>query len=138
MQLSVIGKHSRDDQGNPLFSDITLGSNELGMIDEFLKTGLARLANEIRNFVSAATSTNEIKFTPLVDCNANLATSIQQSGEDYLVHYCLYSWFTVTAPRISDKYLSDAQADLTALIQQAFYRKKTSVEGLQPFIVEST
>ncbi len=138
MQLSVIGKRSRDDQGNLIFSDITLGSNETGIITEFMKTGMARLANEIRNFVTAEASTTSVSFTPLVDYNDKLDKSIQQAGEDYLVHYCLYSWFTVTAPRISDKYLSDAQADLTALIQQAFYRKKTSVEGLQPFIVEST
>lgn len=47
--------------------------------------------------------------------NSGLELSVRQSIFNYCISYALYSWFTITAPRISEKYLSDCGRQMSAL-----------------------
>lgn len=51
--------------------------------------------------------------------NPALQESIRQASYNYCVSYTLYSWFTVTAPRISEKYLGDMSRNLSAVVRLA-------------------
>lgn len=65
----------------------------------------------------AGNTTEGIKLTITTPDNWNsaLELSVRQAVFNYCVSYALYSWFTVTAPRISEKYLADTNRQLSAL-----------------------
>lgn len=65
----------------------------------------------------AGNTTGGIKLTVTTPDNWNdaLQLSLRQALANYCVSYALYSWFVITAPRIADKYLADANRQLTAM-----------------------
>lgn len=54
---------------------------------------------------------------------SSLNTFITKSCKAYCVSYALHSWFTVTAPRLSDKYLKDCTRQLAAVIRLSHEKK---------------
>ena len=114
--LSIIGKRSADDQGNRLFADITLGSREKDIIEDYFRQAVIDLAAEMEAFITGETSTT-ITITLPSNHNDALNTFIGNSCDEYCVSYALYSWFTITAPRISEKYLGDMKRQLSAVVR---------------------
>ena len=133
--LSIIGKRSVDDKGNRLFDNITIGSREKDIITDFIKQGAAWLAAETSAFVTAGTD-NSITLTFPTNHNTNLDTFIQNSCKSYCVSYALYSWFTVTAPRLSEKYLGDCNRDIAAIIRLS--NEKVAPSGATDIMSTST
>ncbi|MBQ7511525.1 MAG: hypothetical protein IJU11_02150 [Prevotella sp.] len=68
--------------------------------------------------------------------NGALELSVRQALFNYCVSYALYSWFTVTAPRISDKYLADTTRQLAA-IRQLIHEKKPPVGSVSPLSIST-
>lgn len=114
--LSIIGKRSTDENGNRLFADITLGTNEKGIIEDYLRQAVIDLVTEMEAFITAEQD-DTITITMPSNHNSALETSIGNSCDEYCVSYALYSWFTVSAPRIADKYLGDMNRQLSAVIR---------------------
>lgn len=61
--LSIIGKRSVDDEGNHLFKDITIGTNEKEIINDFFTNGLSDLVAELSHFISVEYYNNGITST---------------------------------------------------------------------------
>lgn len=114
--LSIIAKRSTDDQGNLLFDNITLGSREKDIITDYIKQAAVWIATETSAFVTASTE-NSLTLTFPINHNSNLDVFITNSAKHYCVAYALYSWFTVTAPRLAEKYLGDCTRDTAAIIR---------------------
>lgn len=133
--LSIIGKRSVDDQGNLLFKDITLGSNEKEIINDYLRQAVIDIVTELGAFITAQTDGTSITVTLPTSHNSVIDTFIGNSCDEYCVSYVLYSWFTVTAPRIADKYLGDCKRQLAAVIRMS--NEKTAPTGSAD-IVSST
>lgn len=53
--LAIIGKRSVDDNGAPLFRDITIGSKERGLIFDYFNNAFVDVCTELDNFVTAET-----------------------------------------------------------------------------------
>lgn len=89
-----------------------------------------REGNILINIPETATE-QTVTFTLQVPENWNegLQTSLGSVLRDYCVSYALYSWFTITAPRIAEKYLGDMQRSVAALIRLV-YNKKAPEEPL--------
>jgi len=125
--LSIIGQRSVDDNGNLLFKDITLGSREKDIIYDYFRSAINGLAADLRQYVTAVTSSST-SFTLTVslydDANSNLSSTVVQAVKDYVTAYALYSWFTITAPRISEKYKEDAMNQRNFVIAQTFHRQR--------------
>lgn len=124
--LSIIGKRSVDENGNALFSTITLSSREKEILRDFLRSSFVSLATALRQFVSFEGVTDagyQIRVT-LYDSNPALEKTTIQAIKDHVVDYTLYSWFTVTSPTIAQKYLADANAQLNFLDAQVFHRQR--------------
>lgn len=64
------------------------------------------------------------------DYNEALDNTLQQAIENYCTAYALYSWFTITSPRLAEKYLADAVNHRLYFISQVFHRKTTPAENL--------
>lgn len=70
----------------------------------------------------------ELVVTTPDNWNASLQLSLRQALYNYCVSYVLYSWFTVTAPHISEKYLRDAQRQLLTIVDM-IHEKMPSQES---------
>lgn len=133
--LSIIGKRSIDDQGNLLFKDITLGSNEKEIISDYFRQAVIDIVTELGAFITAQTDGISITVTFPTNHNNVLDTFIGSSCDEYCVSYALYSWFNITAPRIAAKYLEDYKRQLAAVIRMS--NEKTAPTGTAD-IVSST
>ena len=125
--LSIIGKRSIDDQGNRLFDNITLGSREESIVYDYFLAAIVHVASELDKYISLESHTATsytIGISLYDDYNDNLDNTITEAINGYLVAYALYSWFTVTAPRIHDKYLSEAKDAMTYLVKQCHHRQR--------------
>lgn len=125
--LSIIAKRSVDDQGNRLFDNITLGSREKTLMYDYFRSAIVGLAADLRQYVTVETPSTEsytVTVTLYDDANTALTETIKQAIKDYIVAYALYSWFTVTAPRIHEKYLADSNAHKSFIIAQMYHRKR--------------
>ena len=127
--LSIIAKRSIDDHGNRLFDNITLGSREKTLAYDYFRSAIVGLAADLRQYVTLETPSAEsytVTLTLYDDANSSLTDTVSQAVKDYIVAYTLYSWFTVTAPRICEKYLADANAQKSFIIAQVFHRQRPS------------
>lgn len=125
--LSIIAKRSIDDQGNLLFKDITLGSNEKEIISDYLRQAVIDIVTELGALITEQTGGNQITVTFPTSHNSVIDTFIGNSCDEYCVSYALYSWFNVTAPRIAEKYLGDCKRQLAAVIRMS--NEKTAPTG---------
>ena len=125
--LSIIAKRSTDDKGNLLFDNITLGSRETELIYDYFRSAITSIATDLRQYVTqftlSATGFN-MTITLYDDANPQLQATILQAIKDYIVAFALYSWFTISAPRIYEKYLGDANIFRGYLIGQVFHRQR--------------
>lgn len=120
--LSIIGKRTTDENGNRLFTDITLGSRETGLIHDYFRQAVIDLTVELSGFI---TDGNETTITLTFPSNHNTALEpfIIDSCKAYCTSFALYSWFTVTAPSIAEKYLGDCKRQLAAAIRLSHEKK---------------
>ncbi len=102
--LSVIGKRSVDENGNHLFGDITLGTNEKRIADDFFKEAVINIVAEISAFITDETEDASVTLTLPENHNRHLDGFIQRACDMYCVSYALFSWFVITAPKIAGKY----------------------------------
>lgn len=133
--LSVIGKRSTDDDGNLLFTDITLSSREVPIIHDYFRQAAIDLAAGLSGFITAGSDTSITLAFPS-NHNAALDSFIQKSCEAYCTSFALYSWFTVTAPRIAEKYQTDCNRQLSAVIRLS--HEKLAPNGTADILSTST
>ena len=124
--LSIIGKRSVDDKGNLLFKDITIGSNEEKILDDFFDNAVNELVAEFGCFVTGYDS--DITLTFPSNWNSNLEEFVNTTCESFLVAYALHSWFVVTAPRIAEKYQTEMSRQLASLVRM-LHEKRVDVES---------
>lgn len=70
----------------------------------------------------------ELVVTTPDNWNASLQLSLRQAMTNYCVSYALYSWFTITAPHISEKYQMDSQRQLLTIVEM-IHEKMPSQES---------
>lgn len=83
--LSVIGKRSVDDQGNPLFKDITIGTNEREVVNDWLTLGMSNLVTEVSHHVDVEQYNNGIVNTIYTDWwqDDDVSTSLITASGQY-------------------------------------------------------
>ena len=74
----------------------------------------------------------ELVVTVPDNWNTALVYSLRQALYNYCIAYALFSWFTVTAPHISQKYLLDTQRQMAAIIGM-IHEKTDPQEGTVSF-----
>lgn len=113
--LSIIGKRAVDDNGNLLFEDVTLGSKEESIIEDYITNAVTDVAGALTDLVTSWTGSTLTIDTPSnKKCSDNVITTVIDA---YIVSYSLYSWFVITAPKIADKYQTDMNSQLASLVR---------------------
>lgn len=77
--LSIIGKRSIDDRGNLLFRDITLGSRERDIANDFFANAFTELCAELNKFITA-----EVKNTSGFSRTAYISFWTDQTAADFV------------------------------------------------------
>lgn len=113
--LSIIGKRSVDANGNLLFKDITLSSIEEPILNDFFSDAAIQLKTKTEHFLTTVNG-NTLTLTLPSNRTSGTDTALEEALKAYCVSYALYSWFTITAPRIATKYQEDAERHLAAII----------------------
>ena len=127
--LSIIGKRSIDDNGNPLFIDITLGTRETELINDYIRNAVIDLAAELGGFITGetdVTASDTITITLPTNHNSNLEGFIAKSCKAYCVSYALHSWFMLTAPKLVEREAGNMNRQLSAVIR-LIHEKKAPV-----------
>ncbi len=134
--LAIIGKRSVDDNGQPLYKDIILGSREKGILKDHIDEAVQHVVAESAAFVSDSsindTDSDTITLTLPYNHNTALEPFIQRSFNTYCVTYTLYSWFTVTAPTLAKKYQDSSTLQLTALVK-LIHEKQAPKAPIYPY-----
>ncbi len=109
--LSIIGKRSVDDKGNPLFKDITIGTNEREVVNDWLTLGMSNLVTELSHHVDVEQYNNGIVSTIYTDWwqDASVSTSLITASDQYwykpstkILYVSTLSFpFVVTTPAIN-------------------------------------
>lgn len=143
--LSIIGKRSIDDNGNLLFRDITLGSREQEIVNDFFINAFTELCAELNKFITAEVQNQGSSITSIVltvttpsNWNSALELSVSQALFNYCVSYALYSWFIITAPRISEKYLADATRQMAAIRSLIHEKNAPAIPVSSPLDIGTT
>lgn len=127
--LSVIGKRSTDENGNRLFTDITLGTREKEIAYDYFRSAIVALAADLRQYVTFETfsaTSFTVRISLYEDHNEHLEPTITQAIKDYIVAYALFSWFVITAPRLQEKYMVESERYRTYIIYQVFHHQRPS------------
>lgn len=140
--LSIIGKRSVDADGNLLFKDITLGSLEEPILNDFFRQAIIDITTEAESFVTASAD-QSITLTFPSNHNDALNKAITDACKDYCTSYALYSWFQVVAPRLVEKYQGDCNRQIGALIRLANQKKPPTTpqadsQDISPLSVTTT
>lgn len=70
--------------------------------------------------------------------NEALLLSLRKALEDYCVSFALYSWFTVTAPRLSEKYQGDCVRDIASIIRLVNEKKPPEASSVSPLSISTS
>lgn len=114
--LSIIGKRSVDENGNLMYKDITLSSLEEPLLEDYLQQAVIDLTTETDTFITASTDSS-LTLTFPTNHNDALNTVITNVCKAYCVSYALYSWLSIVAPRLQEKYMGDCRRQAGALIR---------------------
>lgn len=124
--LSIIGKRSTDEHGRPRFTDITLGSLEKHLINDFICEAAIDIKNRTRAFVVDNTSVAASLSVTLSfpgNHNAALEQPLQDACDAYCVSFALHAWLVIVAPTIAEHYKDDCQRQMDA-INSYLYEKR--------------
>lgn len=135
--LSIIGKRSVDESGNLLFKDITLSSLEEPLLNDYLQQAVIDLTTETDTFITASTETT-LTLTFPTNHNDALDTAITKVCKAYCVSYALYSWFSIVAPRLVEKYMGDCKRQAGALIRLIHNKKAPAESSSSPLAPTTT
>lgn len=95
------------------FEEVTMPANAI-IIDPQGRA-FVRSGNVLEQVFMSINSYMDITLLVPDNWNAGLQLSLEIAMKNYCIAYALHSWFTVTAPRISEKYLADAQRQIAAM-----------------------
>lgn len=119
--LSVIGKRAADANGNSLYDVVTLGSNELPILHDYIRTAaLAMLSAASSLFRETSESDDGIS---LVSCGGyslhHRKDQLMRFAEGYAVAYSLARWLSIALPAQAELYAADAQQQLARFAKLA-------------------
>lgn len=130
--LSIIGKRSFGDNGQPLFEDITLSSAETDLISDYVYVAFQHVQGELAKFATITLVTEGMivggnSGQPLGNAQMSIdndnSLTIDKAIRLYCVSYSLYSWFSFSLPRLADKYNKDCETLMAAIIRMVHEKK---------------
>lgn len=122
-RLSIIAKRAQTEKGNPSFVNITLGSAEIGILNELASDGANYLGAELAVIVSHCSieSSDTIIFVISDKRATNAAVSfLETTMQSYIVNHVLAEYLSMYSKEYADTFVNKRQADLDNLIEFAY------------------
>lgn len=122
--LSTIGKRMNTKDGKNMFSDITLSSAEVTILNQFITASAQDIEAVLKQFITASTYGLTINMTITnTRGDADFDTRVQALSDSYVTLNSVGEYLSMTHPDLAQKYQRDAQQRLQALVSYVFYKK---------------
>ena len=126
--LAVIGKRQTDSADKSLFAAITLSSNELPLLSQYLQQAAQNVVSSIDRFVSAYTETDSEVAFDVTNTRWNDPTTpsfveaFPRTFRKYCIMYTISEYLSMNFPELAKKYFDAAAQALQAIIQLVFFK----------------
>ena len=109
-QLSLIGKRFNTKEGKNLFSDITLSSAEVTLLNQYVTSSAQDIEAVLKQFITASTYGATIDMTITnTRGDSDFGTRVQSLAESYVTLNSVGEYLSMVHPDIAQKYQRDAQ-----------------------------
>lgn len=124
-RLSIIAKRAQTEKGNPSFVNITLGSAEIGILNELASDGADYLSAELAVLVSSfARTSDKFMFNIKDDRTIEVAKyTLESSIKSYITNHVLAEYLSMYSKEYADTFVNKRQADLDNLLELAYSKK---------------
>lgn len=123
--LSIIGKRLYTKEGKNLFSDITLSSAEdTQILTQYINASAQDVESVLKQFITSSTygSTITMSITNTRG-DADFDTRVQDMIQSYVTLNSVGEYLAMNHPDLAQKYQSDAQQRIEALMMYVIYKK---------------
>lgn len=123
--LATIGKRLYSKDGKNLFSDITLSSAEVELLNQYITSSAQNIEAVLKKFITSTVlngSTIEITITNTRG-DADFGSRVQALSESYITLNSLGEYLSMAHPDLAQKYQRDAQQRMEALMVYVIYKK---------------
>lgn len=124
-RLSIIAKRAQTEKGNPSFVNITLGSAEIGILNELASDGADYLSAELAVLVSSfARTSDKFMFNIKDDRTIEVAKyTLESSIKSYITNHVLAEYLSMYSKEYADTFVNKRQADIDNLLELAYSKK---------------
>jgi len=130
--LSYIGKRLEDKTGNTLFAKITMSSEEVALLQQYVKAAAEIFVGEL---APLATYYNEGSNTVFKIKNMRwgdsdgICVAFKGSFVSFTVAYVANAVLGMTNPELAKKYETDMQNQLNAAVKLVYYKNQPTDSG---------
>lgn len=126
--LSVIGKRQYSKDGQNMFSNITVSSEEKAIFDQYIKSGAQTIEAMLRPLVTSfSTSSTDITLI-LTNTRGSqdFDSRCKEMATSFLIAYVLNEFLGMNYPDLAKKYSDEASTNMQSLILYAFQKNEPS------------
>lgn len=139
--FSIIGKRMKEKDGSTLFANITLSSEEKGIMNQYINAAAETFSAELAPFITYYNSGDflvfTIKNTRWADSEDSVTVPFEGNFMGYTVAYVANAVLGMTYPELAKKYGEDMVNHLNAAIKLV-YIKKLPNEGSSAYSMKGT
>ncbi len=138
--LAIMGKRLKDKDGSTLFANITLSSEEKGIMNQYISAAAETFASELAPFITYYNNGDFLMFTVKnsrwADGVDGVSVPFEGNFMGYTIAYVANAVLGMTHPDLAKKYADEMENHLNAAVK-LFYVKKLPDEGSNPFSMKA-
>lgn len=123
--LSAIGKRLYSKDGKNLFSDITLSSAEVELLNGYITSSAQDIESVLKQFITASTYNGSTVVITITNTrgDSDFETRTQALAESYVTLNAIGEYLSMLHPDLAQKYQRDAKQRMESLVAYVFYKK---------------
>lgn len=128
--LSVIGKRTKTNDGQDLFSQVTLSSVEEPVLNGYIHSANEKITNLFREFITDTTSTittfsftfENTRWRRDSDKTSPLLNGLSSGVKGFIVSFAVSEILAPNFPQLAEKFANDAKMHLDSLSKLIYYK----------------
>jgi len=130
--LSIIGKRLYSKDGQNMFSNITVSSNEDPIFNQYISAAAQNVEALLRQLVSTYSVVADTSISITLTNTRGTTDYDTRCGElikSYITLLSTGEYLAMTHPDIAEKYRADAASAIQSLLSYAFYKEPPTTVG---------
>ena len=117
MNISIIGRSLKDENGNSLFDKIQLQDRDDDLLSMFFDSAFGNILNGLNNFIESC-SGNIIKLVDNRRFNENSIIDIPKIIHNYIVDFIIAEWLKIKAVEFASIYTEKVALALSTVLEK--------------------